>query len=143
MKLRKLILPALLTLGLAGGLVFSGEMTNNPEVKVSAMADYTGDPEIDVGINIKSNSNSSTTDFPIVSFYVNHFDSVDVSGGDYLAFRLRSNNAAGSYLMSFQTLMETQAEFLSILKSLESNAFQLVQVEQRLTIKELDLKIYH
>ncbi len=97
MKLRKLILPALLTLGLAGGLVFSHEMTNNPEVRVSAMADYTCDPEIDVGINIKSNSNSSTTDFPIVSFYVNQFDSVDVSGGDYLAFRLRSNNAAGSY----------------------------------------------
>ena len=96
MKLRKLILPALLTLGLAGGLVFSHEMTNNPEVRVSAMTDYTCDPEIDVGINVKASS-EAVNDWTICTFYVNAFESGNVSGGDYLAFRLRTNSGTGSY----------------------------------------------
>lgn len=96
MKLRKLILPALLTLGLAGGLVFSGEMTNNPEVKVSAMTEYTGDPEIDVGINVKASA-EAVKDWTICTFYVNAFESGNVSGGEYLAFRLRTNSGNGSY----------------------------------------------
>ena len=96
MKIRKLILPALLTLGLAGGLVFSHEMTNNPEVRVSAMTDYTCDPEIDVGINVKA-SNEAVGDWTICTFFINAFESGNVSGGDYLAFRLRTNSGNGSY----------------------------------------------
>ncbi len=94
MKLRKLILPAVLTLGLAGGLLFAG---NQQQVeKAEAMASYTGDPDLDCGFNVQRTQYQSGT-WEICQFYVNSFESEDVSGGDYFALRIKVAEGAGSY----------------------------------------------
>lgn len=93
MKLGKIILPALLAFGLVGGLAASNE---NKVEETSAMSTVLYDEDMDVGINVTASADAEA-DWTISTFYVNNFESVDVSGGDYFAFRMRSNNGGASY----------------------------------------------
>ena len=95
MKLAKLIIPALLTFGMVGELAANEQPAQRVE-RVAAMADYTGDPDIDVGINVTTSA-SAAADWSVAQFYIDNFESRDVSSGDYLAFRMRSNNHGASY----------------------------------------------
>ena len=99
MKFRKLILPAILALGAIGGFA-AAKASSNQMLRTQAMAKYTGDPDIDVGINVKPNANAGSA-WDIYTFYIDGLASGDVSQGDYLAFRLRSDNGAGSYFDFF------------------------------------------
>ena len=85
MKLKRLILPAILAVSAAAGLAFAKAQ---PVRAARAMADYENDADIDVGINLHTN-NTAKDDWGISQFYINNFLTQDVSGGDYLAFRMK------------------------------------------------------
>ena len=105
MKFRKLILPAILALGAIGGFA-AAKASSNQMLRTQAMAKYTGDPDIDVGINVKPNANAGSA-WDIYTFYIDGLASGDVSQGDYLAIRLRSDNGAGSYFDFFPNVNGT------------------------------------
>lgn len=95
MKLRKLILPAILALGAVGGFALA-KANSSRFAATHAMTDYTGDPDIDVGIHIETTA-SAAADWTMSKFFIDAFDSRDVSGGDYLAVRVKVAAGAGSY----------------------------------------------
>ena len=104
MKLGKLILPVILAVGAIGGFALAGG--HQESFKTKAMDDYTNDPSIDVGINVKASA-TAAADWTICTFYVDALTSGDVSGGDYLAFRMRSNNSGASYFDFFPNVNGT------------------------------------
>lgn len=95
MKFRKLILPAILALGAIGGFA-AAKASSDQMLRTQAMSSFTGDPDIDVGINVKASA-EAIGDWTISTFYIDGLKSGDVSQGDYLSFRLRSNNHGASY----------------------------------------------
>lgn len=94
MKLGKIILPALLAIGAVSGFAFAKQAEEKQLAPAAAMSTYLLDEDMDVGINVKKTSDGSHT---ISQFFINTFESGDVSGGDYLAFRMRSNNGGASF----------------------------------------------
>ena len=98
MKLGKIILPALLAIGAVSGFAFAKVAEERQQLAPAAAmygrGDEAADLDIDVGINVQKTKNGS---WAIGQFYLNTFESGDVSGGDYLAFRMRSNNGGASY----------------------------------------------
>lgn len=95
MKLRKLILPAILALGAVGGFALA-KANSERFAAARAMNDYSGDPSVDVGLNIQRTKYQATTWEP-GQFYINSFESQDVSGGTYVAVRIKAAEGAGSY----------------------------------------------
>ena len=63
----------------------SGFVVGKANVK-EASAATTSDPDLDVGLNVQR---TVTGEFQTCQFYVNSFESTDVSGGNYLAFRMK------------------------------------------------------
>ena len=96
MKVNKLIFSLLVAIGAFGCLSVSSASKNNKTIETSAMSGQLYDEDMDVGINIQASSKAAA-DYTVSTFFVNSFEAVDVSGGDYLAFRMRSNNGAASY----------------------------------------------
>lgn len=94
MKLGKIILPALLAIGAVSGFAFAKQAEEKQLAPAAAMSTYLLDEDMDVGINVKKTTDGS---WAIGQFYINTFESGDVSGGDYLAFRMRSNNGGASF----------------------------------------------
>lgn len=95
MKLRKLILPAILALGAVGGFA-AAKLSNRGFAQTRAMDGYTGDYSVDVGLNVQRSQYQSGT-WEICQFFVNSFESADVSQGDYFAIRINVAEGAGSY----------------------------------------------
>ena len=96
MKVNKLIFSLLVAIGAFGCLSVSSASKNNKTIETSAMSGQLYDEDMDVGINIQASS-SAVADWSETVFYVNSFESVDVSRGNYIAFRMRSNDGAASY----------------------------------------------
>lgn len=98
MKLGKIILPALLAIGAVSGFALAKVAEEQKELAPAAAmygrGDEAADLDIDVGINVQKTKDGS---WAIGQFYINTFESGNVSGGDYLAFRMRSNNGGASY----------------------------------------------
>lgn len=99
MKLGKIIIPALLALGAIGGFATAKAVENREAQRTVAMSGYTGDPDIDVGLNV--NVSKGSGNWADSCFYINTFESANVSGGEYLAIRMRGNNGSGSYFDFF------------------------------------------
>ena len=95
MKLRKLILPAILALGAVGGFALA-KANGGRFAAARAMDGYLGDPTIDVGLNVQRTKHQADT-WDMGQFYINQFESTDVSGGDYLAIHINVAEGAGSY----------------------------------------------
>ena len=96
MKLGKIILPALLAIGAVSGFAFAKQAEEKQLAPTAAMSSYLCDEDIDVGINVQRTTYQADT-WETDQFYINSFESTDVSGGDYLAIRIRSNNGGASY----------------------------------------------
>lgn len=96
MKLGKLIIPTLLAVGAISGFALAKVNESKQLDKASAMNTYLLDADMDVGLNVKASA-TAAADWTIAQFFLNCFESNDASTGDYLAFRMRSNNNGASY----------------------------------------------
>lgn len=96
MKCKKFILSFLFAVGAFASLGLTGVTKSNNAVETNAMNVQLYDEDMDVGLNVKASS-SAAADWTVSSFFVNSFESVDVSQGNYIAFRMRSNNGGSSY----------------------------------------------
>ena len=96
MKLGKFILPALLAVGAISGFALAKVNENRNLKQASAMSTYLLDEDMDVGINVTASA-TAAADWTVAQFYLNCFESNNASTGDYLAFRMRSNNNGASY----------------------------------------------
>lgn len=94
MKLGKIILPALLAIGAVSGFAFA-KQAEEKQLAPAAALTYAGDYEIDVGMNVKASSQAGQTWSETV-FWLG-LQSGDVSQGDYIAVRLKSESTTGSY----------------------------------------------
>lgn len=99
MKIGKIIIPALLALGAIGGFSAAKVAERQNEARVS-LAATEHDMDIDVGLNVESSLHGEFV-WEVNEFYVTTFESRDVSEGDYLAFRIRSNNHAQNFFDCF------------------------------------------
>ena len=95
MKFRKLILPAILALGAIGGFA-AAKLSDRGFAQARAMDGYTGDVDIDVGLNITP-SGTAAADWTVSQFYIDALDSRDASQGDYIAIRMKCAKGAGSW----------------------------------------------
>ena len=96
MKFFKVLIPVL-TLALSGGgLLIREGATHFSKASAAAMSSGTGDMDLDFGLNLTASA-SAQADYTISQFYIDNFASRDVSGGDYLAVRMRCNPGAGSW----------------------------------------------
>ena len=96
MKFRKLILPAMLALGAIGGFA-AAKLSDRGFAKARAISGYTGDIDLDVGINVKASDKAGAT-WDIGEFYLNGYDpSVNFTQGDYIAFRIDATHG-GSFM---------------------------------------------
>ena len=96
MKFRKLILASVLALCAGAGFVFA-KASSKQMLRTHAMTSVTGDPDLDVGINVKASDKAGAT-WDIGEFYLNGYDSsVNFTQGDYIAFRIDATHG-GSYM---------------------------------------------
>ncbi len=95
MKLRKLILPAILALGAVGGFA-AAKLSDRGFAQARALDGYDGDVDIDVGLHI-SPSTKAAADWTVSQFYIDALDSRDASSGDYIAIRMQCAEGAGSW----------------------------------------------
>lgn len=98
MKFKKLILPALLAVSLGASLATG--LASSGRSSAKALVDYDGDPDIDCGLNITASA-TAAADWTISQFYINAFESADVSGGDYIAVRIKCGDTSGSWFDVF------------------------------------------